>query len=310
MIEVAHTHEPFAADAAIQPLAWLRGWVPLAVLPLAVLILAPRVLPPWAVMWLLAFVVYAACKWLTWRRTPAPAAPLWKHAGYLLAWPGLDAVAFLRGRTLDPNDKPTAREWLFATAKLAFGFVVLFGVVRWIPAEYPYLVGWGGMFGLVFVLHFGIFHVLSCGWRSIGVDASPLMNWPVLAESVSDYWGRRWNRAFRDLAHRFLFRPLTPSLGPRGAIVAGFLFSGIVHDVVISAPARGGYGGPSLFFLVQGLAMFAERTRVGRRFGIGRGWRGWLFTLLVVLLPAPLLFHWPFVVEIVVPFLRAIGAVT
>ena len=33
------------------------------------------------------------------------------------------------------------------------------------------------------------------------------------------------------------------------------------------------------------------------------------FTMLAVLLPAPLLFHPPFVLTIVVPFLRAIGAI-
>jgi hypothetical protein len=52
---------------------------------------------------------------------------------------------------------------------------------------------------LVLVLYFGSFHLLSCAWRSAGVDAHPLMNWPLAAESVSEFWGRRWNTAFRDL---------------------------------------------------------------------------------------------------------------
>jgi hypothetical protein len=285
--------------------AW-QGWVPLALLPPAILLI-PANWPRWATMWLLALAIFAGCKWLTWRRTNALAAPWWKHAGYLAAWPGMDAAAFLNGTSPTPV-RP--REWLFAALKLTLGLVWLFALVRWIPKGFPYVAGWAGMIGIVLVLHFGLFHLLSCFWRSCGVVAKPLMNWPLAATSVSEFWGRRWNTAFRDLTHRFLFRPLTARLGPRGAIVAGFLFSGIVHDLVISLPAGGGYGGPTLFFLIQGAALFIERSKPGRAIGLGAGLRGWLFTLLVLLLPAPLLFHSPFVLQIVVPFLRAIGALS
>ena len=82
---------------------WWQGWLPLALLPVGVLILTPIGWPRWAQMWLLAVAIYFACKWLTWRRTPAPAAPLWKHVGYLLTWPGMDAAAFFAPGRLIPN---------------------------------------------------------------------------------------------------------------------------------------------------------------------------------------------------------------
>jgi hypothetical protein len=157
------------------------------------------------------------------------------------------------------------------------------------------------------MLHFGTFHLLSCAWRRAGVEARPLMNWPLASASVSEFWGRRWNTAFRDLTHRFLFRPLTARLGPRGALAAGFVFSGLVHDAVISVPAGGGYGGPTLFFTAQGAALLAERSRPGRAAGLGRGWRGWLFTMLVLAVPVGVLFHPPFVLNIIVPFMHALG---
>jgi Membrane bound O-acyl transferase family len=263
--------------------------------------------PRWAVMWSLALAIYSACKWLTWQHKSAPKAPWWKHAGYLFAWPGMDAEAFLNGEC---NVPVLWIEWLFAGGKLAFGIVWLFAVIRWIPTEQAYVIGWAGMFGMVLVLHFGLFHLLSCFWRSCGVDAKPLMHWPLASTSVSEFWGRRWNTAFRDLTHRFLFRPLTAILGPRRAIVAGFFGSGVIHDLVISLPASGGYGGPTVYFLLQCAALFAERSKPGRTIGLGRGLRGWLFTLLVLLLPAPLLFHPPFILQIVVPFLRAMGAIS
>ena len=123
---------------------------------------------------------------------------------------------------------------------------VLWGVTPLLPVERTLVAGWTGMVGIILLLHFGTFQLLSCAWRAAGVEARPLMNQHLAATSVSDFWGRRWNTAFRDLTHRFLFRPLSGWLGPHGAIVGGFLFSGVVHDLVSSVPAGGGYGGPTL----------------------------------------------------------------
>jgi hypothetical protein len=120
---------------------------------------------------------------------------------------------------------------------------------------------------------------------------------------------RRWNTAFRDLTHQFLFRPFTARLGPRWGVLAGFLFSGVVHDIVISVPAHGGYGGPTLFFGIQGAALMVERSTFGRAVGLGRGARGRIFALLVLIAPVGLLFHRPFVVGIMTPFMRPLGAI-
>jgi hypothetical protein len=253
-------------------------------------------------MWVLAIAIFTGCKWLTWRRTPAPGALVGRHLGYLLAWPGLDAVAFLTGVA---RQRPAPAEWLFALSKLALGVAILWLLVPVLPRESPLLRGWVGMVGLIFLLHFGSFHLLSCAWRTAGVDARPLMDWPAKSTSLSEFWGRRWNTAFRDLTYRFLFKPLTARLGPRWGLAAGFLFSGLVHDVVISWPAGGGWGGPTLYFALQGIGLIAERSRAGRRFGLGRGWRGWVFAMLVVVGPAYWLFHPLFVVNVVNPFLNA-----
>jgi len=72
------------------------------------------------------------------------------------------------------------------------------------------LAGWLGMIGIVVTLHFGIFHALSCLWRRASVEARPLMHAPLASTSLSEFWGRRWNTAFRDLTHRFLFRRSPP----------------------------------------------------------------------------------------------------
>lgn len=120
--------------------------------------------------------------------------------------------------------------------------------------------------------------------------------------------GSRWNRAFRDLTHAFLFRPLISTVGPEVALLIGFLASGIIHDVTISLPSGGGYGGPTAFFILQSLAILLERSRLGLQLGLGGRIRGQTFTAATVILPAPFLFHPQFVNQVILPFLQAIGA--
>ena len=285
--------------------AWWRGWLPFVVLPGAVLWFAPAHWPRWAVMWTLAGAIYCGCKWLTWRRTPVDGVPAWKHAAYLLAWPGLDAAAFLGGRA---DGRPPRREWLRGVRNVAAGIALFFFVARLAAPHSLYLAAWIGMTGVILVLHFGLFHVLACAWQRAGVEARPLMNAPIACDGLGDFWGRRWNMAFRDLTHRFLFRPMTRRLGPRGGLAAGFLFSGVMHELVVSVPAGGGYGGPTVFFALQGLGILVERSRAGRRAGLARGARGWLFAMLVLVAPAPILFHPPFIDRIILPFMIFLGS--
>ena len=265
--------------------------------------------PRWAQMWTLAIAVYVGCKWLTWQRLGAGTVPAWKQSAYLLAWPGMDAASFVDERRESSVCRCAVSEWLAATLKMLFGATVLFGLARLVPPQYEYVVGWVGMIGIVLILHFGAFHLLSCGWRRLGVEARPVMDKPLASTSLREFWGRRWNTAFRDLAHRFLFRPCASWFGPRWGILAAFMFSGAVHDLVISVPARGGYGGPTLFFAIQGAGMLIERSRFGRQVGLGSHWQGRWFAIVILVAPVILLFHRPFVVGIIVPFMRVLGAI-
>lgn len=263
-------------------------------------------IPPWMVMWATALLIYIGCKFASWQvaRTPAP---WWKHAAYLLLWPGMNADEFLSPPT-QPANAPTVREWLFAGSKLLFGAWLMGGACSQSVFLGEFSQGWIGMVGLVFVLHFGLFHLLSCGFRAVGIKAVPLMDWPILSTSVAEFWGRRWNRAFRDLTHRFLFLPNRKAWGPTAALAVGFVVSGLVHDLVITVPAGRGQGLPTVYFSLQAVGLLAERTRWAQSLGLGRGIIGWMYTVLVVGAPCPLLFPAPFVLHVIRPFLNAIGA--
>ena len=253
-------------------------------------------------MWLLAFAIFVACKWLTWM-TSCRAAPLGRQVAYWLAWPGLDADAFLA--PAQPGmPRPSFLEPAIACVKIVLGLVLIACTALLEASPHDLVRGWLGMIGIVLVLHFGVFELLSWGWRRLGVDAKPPMQRPLASVRLSEFWGRRWNTAFRDLTSRFLYRPLKARLGGTWALLLGFVWSGLVHDLVISIPAGGGYGWPTLYFLGQGSAILLERSETGKRLGLGSGVRGRCFTLLVVVVPAFGLFHPPFVRTIVLPMLE------
>ena len=284
----------------------LRGWIPLIVAPAVVLWLWPKVWPQWGLMWAIASSIYGGCKWLTFRRTPIATASARRQMAYLLAWPGMDAAAFLNPSHSNSTEQPRIAEWLSATLKLAIGVVLLRDVCGTFDDMPPFIVAWSGMIGLMLTLHFGLFQLLSCFWRANGIDARPLMDQPIISTSLAELWGRRWNIAFRDLTHRFLFQPLARRVGSRWGTWLGFVISGAIHDIVMSLPAGGGYGQPTLYFVMQAAGLMIERSRIGRRLGLGDGLRGWLFTMLVLIGPSRLLLHQPFLERIIIPFVIAV----
>jgi predicted DCC family thiol-disulfide oxidoreductase YuxK len=283
-------------------------WLVLAILPPAALCTKPF-LPAWAFMWLMATAIFFGCKWLTLGNTvqragrPCP----FRAAAYLLAWPGMSAARFLSPNLAAPCSRLVmVKSAALAVARILLGALLLFAVAR--RAGEPILAGCVGMLGMIFILHFGLFDLASIGWRALRVDAPPIMNRPLRSTSVSEFWGRRWNAAFNDLAVRLVFRPIARTTGPAAATLIAFAVSGLIHELVISLPAGSGFGLPTAYFLVQGLGVLTEHSSVGKRIGLGEGGSGWLFTMIVVAGPAFWLFHPPFVRHVILPFLRAIGA--
>jgi hypothetical protein len=286
--------------------AWL-GWIPLLVLPAIVCVFRSR-LAPWQFMWILSIAIFLGCKWETWFRARADGvrAGAGRSLAYLFLWPGMDAAEFLEAAR--PITPPSTREWLNATAKTLFGAALIWIVTRKIPAEHPLLAGWVGMLGLVLILHFGTFHFIALVWQAAGVNARPIMQAPASATSLSEFWGKRWNLGFRQLTHGLVFEPIRKRAGIAMALLAAFVASGIIHDIVISFPARGGYGLPTGYFLLQGISVLFERSPLGRRLGVQSGFLGWLFVLLCAGLPAFWLFHPLFIRNVMLPFFAFIGA--
>lgn len=251
-------------------------------------------LPAWAVMWLYSAGIFFAIKALSLHVGPLPGPPRAVLA-YVLGWPGLNPVRFLRIRPPGEVSKLIRNGAL----NLLFGVALLWFVTPLCMAR-PGIAAWAGMTGIVFVLHLGWFHLVTAFWQRAGRDVEPLMLCPLAAASLSDFWSRRWNSAFRDAAHQLIFRPVAARHGASIAVWLVFLVSGVLHELVMSLPARAGFGGPTLYFLVQ-----AAGLHLARRFPMLDG-RVWAFAILLG--PVGLLLHPPFVNRVMLPFLQITGA--
>ncbi len=241
--------------------------------------------PPWLGMWLLAGALFTAAKWAVWwpRRSglPASVAVLW-----FVFWPGMDP-AWLKKGVIRDRARP-----LRGIVHLLIG-VVLLCVASFM--EQSLAAAWTAMVGLINAMHFGAFHLLACFWQRNGRHAPLLVDYPLRSCSLTEFWGRRWNTAFHYLSEHLIFRPLFRRVGVTAAMFLVFFASGLVHDLVISVPARGGWGMPTLYFLIQGGCVMLERRWKLRS-------RAWV--LAVTGLPLPLCFPPAFCERVILPLLQ------
>lgn len=255
--------------------------------------------PPWLVMWLLAGGLYFSLKVaMLWKaRVAASAAEI---AAWLLLCPTLNFTGFHR-RCVVPRTA-MLRLAFAGMVNLAFGAVLLWGVVPHL-VQTPMMAAWAGMAGVIFMLHFGCFHLVTAFWMQRGHATEPLMKNPIVAGSLADFWGRRWNTAFRDAMNQLIFRPVAARWNATAAHWLVFLISGLLHEAVISLPAGAGWGGPTAYFLLQALGM-----ELSRRLRLPRGFVSRLWTLAFLVAPLGMLFHPPFIHQVMLPFFKAIGA--
>jgi alginate O-acetyltransferase complex protein AlgI len=230
----------------------------------------------------------------------------WGRLVAYLFWPGMQPRHFLPERTpADAEVAPTVRGVLVDATAAA----LLIWAVPWLmPPTWPLwprlLSGTAGCFLLVLFAAFDAWGLL---YRACGVGVEKLWHNPPAATSLADFWGQRWNRIFSGMFRDVLFLPLARRVGATAALVAVFVYSGVLHENN-SVAAGGGYGLPFLYFVIQGVLTWVEGRRPFRRVLLkGRPWLGWAWTASVVLGPLPLLFHEDFRERVLVPILSGMG---
>jgi hypothetical protein len=226
----------------------------------------------------------------------------WGRLIAFFIWIGMQPRPFLPSYSPSGREpRPTWRGFLF---NLLAGAVILWVAPLLFPSETPLLVrAWTGLIGLVFLRLLAVFDAWVLIFRHFGIPVEKAWVNPAAATSLRDFWGRRWNRIMSGMMRDLLFIPLARHVGITAATVAVFVYSGVLHEFV-SVLARSGYGGPTVYFLIQGGGFLLEGTRFGQRFLVGNALVARCWTALVVIGPVALLVPPAFMVDPMVPILR------
>jgi Membrane bound O-acyl transferase family len=223
---------------------------------------------------------------------------LWRRRGtmawsgiiaFLFAWPGVVPTAFAeRGA----SRKVDAGQFLAAWTRMMLGASAIVLLAVYAPQIPEPVLGLAGIEAILLAIHLGFGDLLPWLLRWAGFGVPMLFDRPWAAQSLDDFWSRRWNLVFVEMNRRLFLRPLCSWLGKRKARFAVFVISGLFHELGISFPAGGGWGFPLSYFLLQGALVAVEE-----RFQIRN--RAW--TWFWLLAPAPWLFHTTFRHTLVVP---------
>lgn len=253
---------------------------------------------PWVKMGVWALGLFGLCKVTSWRAAGGEFRER-DFIGYALGWVGMNRQEFIRPVTRPPD----WMEWGRPVSCLCLGIVLLAIAVNGADGRgHPEAVAWIAMVGILFFFHFGLFGILAQFWRWRGRDVRPIMNFPPASASLAEFWGKRWNRAFRDLSYLLIYQPLGRRFSVPYALFITFLISGVVHELVITVPVASGYGGPTLYFVIQSVGMVIERKIFRRKSPVFN--RVWAWGLL--LLPLPLCFPQAFRLELIYPMIVAL----
>jgi len=285
----------------------LQRFLPAAVFILAGLITKPFV-KEWQFMWIFAYSIFLSCKWITLvdALNNSPNVSKLRSALYMFGWVGMDAKRFL---TDDNKLEVQNKLWWETISKILIGLFLVYVITEKVYLKNHMLGGWVGLAGLGLIIHFGSFHLLAIIWNILGINVKSIINSPLYSVSLTDFWSNRWNLAYRDLSRSYILRPLAPKIGVGYATIIVFVLSGLIHELVISFPANGGYGLPTLYFIIQTIGLFIERSRFGKMLGLENSLRGRIFALTVVFAPISLLFHKTFIEKVIIPFLYQINSI-
>lgn len=131
--------------------------------------------------------------------------------------------------------------------------------------------------------------LFQLSWIPAGYDFPTIHRHPILAGSVSEFWGKRWNTWVADWLRQMIFVPMRNR--PVFALFVAFGFSGLLHEFIINVPLEALHGVNNLgsmmiFFPLQAVGIVIEK-----RIGAGHAVLQRALVWLIIFVPAPLIFN-------------------
>jgi hypothetical protein len=210
--------------------------------------------------------------------TVPPMAGFRERLAHLCAW----SDTYPLQRRARGFDAAALRNLVLATAV----FVAAVAMVKTVSAHGLYLpMRW--LAGGIGALAFG--EMATAGpnlmMAALGINVPPFFESPYRSVTVSEFWGKRWNRAAGELLRRCCFAPLA-RWGAGFAMFATFALSAVGH-ALLAVYALGRWNMAMVFgafFLVQPLLIAAERRLAVKRWRPAAG-RAWTLTALALTSP-------------------------
>ncbi|CAD6263447.1 unnamed protein product [Miscanthus lutarioriparius] len=100
----------------------------------------------------------------------------------------------------------------------------------------------------------------------LGAELEPQFDRPYLASSLRDFWGRRWNLMVPGVLRPCVYRPVRARFGAAAGVLAAFLVSRAMHEVMFYyITLEAGTGEVTAFFALHGACVVAERWMARQR---------------------------------------------
>ena len=230
--------------------------------------------------------------------------PFLEWIAYSVAWVGMNPLLFEQPKQQDSNGG--MKLILFGVSRIGLGIILMYCAYLIANTEIftnlyfqQIVASLSVLVGISLFLHFGLLNLNAGAWKLLGVPAYPVFRFPLKSRTLTEFWGKRWNIAFSEMAAIAVYKPLKQKIGMGKAKAVAFIFSGVLHELALSVPIGRGYGLPTLYFLMHALAIQMEtRMKIQNRF-FQHFW-----VMIWLLLPMGLLFHPYFMQEVIWPFLN------
>ncbi|KAF8675865.1 hypothetical protein HU200_047357 [Digitaria exilis] len=176
-----------------------------------------------------------------------------------------------------------------------------------LAAAYPYYTsGWVPLYAVHYLYCVQIFLTLDLVFSSAALAAALVLGGgaamerqfsaPLAVTSLGDFWGRQWNLMAVDLLRASAYDPVRARWGRDAGVVAAFLMSGLLHELLYwYLTLRRPTGEMLLFFMLHAASQIAERW--ARKAGLWRPPRAAAYLLVTAFMVVTIseMFFGPFV---------------